>query len=114
MFWQDLNRLSVFGHSMGGHGALTLYLLSTIYRSASAFSPICNPSNEKCQWGQKAFKGYLSGGPEEGKKNDATELIRSAKGKQLNILIDYVGLSEISFLCMLTQTLILGGCRPIL
>lgn len=74
---------------MGGHGALTLYLASHgKYRSASAFSPICNPT--KCPWGEKAFGGYLQGGVEEAKgKYDATDLIATVKDG-VNILIDYV------------------------
>lgn len=45
---------SITGHSMGGHGALTLYLKSDKYASCSAFSPICHPT--VCPWGKKAFK----------------------------------------------------------
>ncbi|THV06025.1 esterase D [Dendrothele bispora CBS 962.96] len=85
----DLKRQSIFGHSMGGHGALTLYLSSSTkqYRSASAFSPISNPT--KCPWGEKAFSGYLQGGVEEAKeKYDATELISTSK-EPVHILIDY-------------------------
>ncbi|KAF6766576.1 esterase D [Ephemerocybe angulata] len=85
----DLSRQSIFGHSMGGHGALVLYLSSQSkqYRSASAFSPIANPS--KCPWGEKAFNGYLQGGVDEGAKAyDATELISKAKDP-LHILVDY-------------------------
>ncbi|EGD77074.1 esterase D [Salpingoeca rosetta] len=49
---------SILGHSMGGLGALNLYLKNpTQYKTVSAFSPICNPIN--CAWGQKAFRGYL-------------------------------------------------------
>lgn len=86
---QDFKRQSVFGHSMGGHGALTLYLASKTkqYRSASAFAPITNPTN--CPWGEKAFKGYLAGGITEGKRYDATELISKATDP-VHILIDYV------------------------
>lgn len=82
----DLSRVSIFGHSMGGHGALTLYLKEgdKKYKSASAFSPICHPT--ACPWGEKAFKGYLAGGVEEGKAHDATELISQSNGKKLNIL----------------------------
>lgn len=86
----DLTRTSIFGHSMGGHGALTLYLRSpSKYRSASAFSPAMNPSQSP--WGQKAFNGYLEGGIKEGKeKYDATELIGSMKGvKGVHVLVDY-------------------------
>ncbi|GAA6015339.1 hypothetical protein JCM8202_002432 [Rhodotorula sphaerocarpa] len=90
----DFARSSIFGHSMGGHGALTLYLKSVLgsvakgtqYLSASAFAPIANPT--QCPWGEKAFSGYLAGGTEEGKGYDATELIRQAKGKDLKILVD--------------------------
>jgi S-formylglutathione hydrolase len=60
----DLGRQSVMGHSMGGHGALTLYLKGIVgegkgvkYKAASGFAPIMNPV--KCPWGEKAFKGYL-------------------------------------------------------
>ncbi|KAF7436621.1 hypothetical protein PC9H_003454 [Pleurotus ostreatus] len=85
----DFKRQSIFGHSMGGHGALTLYLASKSkqYRSASAFSPICNPT--KCPWGEKAFKGYLQNGIEEAKAQyDATELIAKTTDS-VHILIDY-------------------------
>lgn len=70
----DHARTSITGHSMGGHGALIIYLreLGT-YRSASAFSPICHPT--ACPWGEKAFNGYLEGGVEAGKAYDATELL---------------------------------------
>ncbi|KAJ7139944.1 carbohydrate esterase family 1 protein [Mycena epipterygia] len=85
----DLARQSIFGHSMGGHGALTLYLASKTnqYRSVSAFSPICNPVN--CPWGQKAFDGYLQGGVKEAAEQyDATELIKK-RTEPVRILIDY-------------------------
>lgn len=75
---------------MGGHGALTLYLgpRAKQYRSASAFSPISNPT--KCAWGEKAFNGYLQGGVEEAKDNyDATDLVGKTK-EPVHILIDYV------------------------
>jgi len=85
----DWSRQSIFGHSMGGHGALTIYLASKTkqYRSVSAFSPITNPS--KCPWGEKAFNGYLQGGVEEGKQQyDATELITKHKDP-VHVLVDY-------------------------
>ena len=54
----DLARAGIFGHSMGGHGALTLALRHPgQYRSVSAFAPIANPVH--CPWGEKAFSGYL-------------------------------------------------------
>jgi len=52
----DPDRVSIMGHSMGGHGALTIAMKNpTSYKSVSAFAPICNPS--KCPWGIKAFTG---------------------------------------------------------
>jgi len=54
----DPGRQGIFGHSMGGHGALTIGLKHPeLYRSISAFAPICAPS--LCPWGQKAFSNYL-------------------------------------------------------
>jgi len=61
-FGLDGKRLGVFGHSMGGHGALTLALRHPgLFASVSAFAPICAPA--RCPWGRKAFTGYL--GPDE-------------------------------------------------
>ena len=52
----DFERQSIMGHSMGGHGALTIALRNPAkYASVSAFAPIANPSAEDCPWGQKAF-----------------------------------------------------------
>jgi len=82
--------MSIFGHSMGGHGALCTYLASKArqYRSVSAFAPISNPIN--APWGQKAFSGYLQNGAYEAKEQyDATELI-SRHSDSVHILIDYV------------------------
>jgi S-formylglutathione hydrolase len=54
----DAQRLGMFGHSMGGHGALTLALRHPgVFKSVSAFAPICAPT--QCPWGHKAFTGYL-------------------------------------------------------
>jgi S-formylglutathione hydrolase len=77
---------------MGGHGALTLYLKSLSntkqYRSASAFSPVCNST--RSSWGKKAFEGYLLGGVEEAKDvYDATDLIANVT-EPVHILIDFV------------------------
>lgn len=83
-------KISVFGHSMGGHGALISYLKNPgLYATASAYAPICNPS--LCPWGEKCFGGYLDS-KEEWAAYDATELVNSMKkqGKDMtaNILID--------------------------
>jgi S-formylglutathione hydrolase len=73
-----LSRAGVTGHSMGGHGALTLALRHpAAFRSVSAFSPVCSPT--RVPWGEKAFKGYFGGEDwlAQGKKHDAAELVRS-------------------------------------
>ncbi|PIP88684.1 MAG: S-formylglutathione hydrolase [Bdellovibrionales bacterium CG12_big_fil_rev_8_21_14_0_65_38_15] len=78
---------SIMGHSMGGHGALTLGLkYPKLFKTVSAFSPIVNPMN--CPWGQKAFSGYLGQDQAEWAKHDATELIRNGARHQNKILID--------------------------
>mmetsp|Transcript_158288 Transcript_158288/g.507692 ORF Transcript_158288/g.507692 Transcript_158288/m.507692 type:complete len:291 (-) Transcript_158288:72-944(-) len=78
---------SVSGHSMGGHGALTIALKNPDrYTSVSAFAPICNPMN--VPWGTKALKLYLGDDKEAWKQYDACELIKSYKGRDLHILCD--------------------------
>ena len=80
---------SIFGHSMGGHGALTLALKNPgRFCSVSAFSPICAPS--QCQWGEKAFTNYLGENREVWKKHDANELIQRTK-LEIPLLIDQGG-----------------------
>lgn len=85
----DGERVSITGHSMGGHGALTLYLRHPgMYKSCSAFAPIVNPVG--CKWGVKAFTGYLGEEDKEAwKGHDATELVRGLeRGKELKVLVD--------------------------
>jgi S-formylglutathione hydrolase len=79
------NKKSISGHSMGGHGALTIGLKNqTDYQSISAFSPICNPINSP--WGKKAFSNYLGKNQEDWRAYDACELIK--EGASLPILVD--------------------------
>eukprot|EP01100_Stratorugosa_tubuloviscum_P009135 TRINITY_DN381_c4_g1_i2.p1 TRINITY_DN381_c4_g1~~TRINITY_DN381_c4_g1_i2.p1 ORF type:complete len:285 (-),score=135.74 TRINITY_DN381_c4_g1_i2:483-1337(-) len=86
-FSADITKASIFGHSMGGHGALICALKNpTKYKSVSAFAPICNPIN--CAWGVKAFTGYLGEDQEKWKAWDATELLKNYSGENLHILID--------------------------
>ncbi|WP_448249151.1 S-formylglutathione hydrolase [Thalassotalea agariperforans] len=67
---------SISGHSMGGHGALTIALKnSTMYQSVSAFSPIVNPMN--CPWGQKAFTAYLGVDTANWQQYDTCHLIKN-------------------------------------
>ena len=62
-------RQSIFGHSMGGLGALVIYLRnSDSYHSCSAFAPISHPTSEECAWGQKGLKGYF-GDSEDARAN---------------------------------------------
>ncbi|WP_296436105.1 S-formylglutathione hydrolase [Zhongshania sp.] len=69
---------SISGHSMGGHGALTIALKNPLrYQSVSAFSPISNPIN--CPWGQKAFTQYLGDDKSQWPQHDASELMRNAQ-----------------------------------
>ena len=80
------NKRAVAGHSMGGHGALTLALKNpAMFTSVSAFSPIVNPVN--VPWGEKAFTAYLGDNREAWKAYDSCELIRQAQ-VHLPILID--------------------------
>lgn len=80
------DRESIFGHSMGGHGAMVLALRQPDrYRSVSAFSPIGSPS--QCPWGQKAFTHYLGADHAAWAEYDSSELIRRAKHRQ-PILVD--------------------------
>ncbi len=66
--------MGIFGHSMGGHGALTCALRNPgLYKSVSAFAPIAAPT--QCPWGQKAFRNYLGGDQQLWCQYDATELV---------------------------------------
>jgi S-formylglutathione hydrolase len=72
-----LDRAGIFGHSMGGHGALTAALRNPgVYRSVSAFAPIAAPS--QCPWGRKAFTHYLGENPSDWHDWDASELMAAA------------------------------------
>ncbi|MCJ1420723.1 hypothetical protein MMC32_007082 [Xylographa parallela] len=106
----DASRVSITGHSMGGHGALTLvsgplfplrghtarlpkerkaaFLKNPhAYKSVSAFAPIANPS--RCPWGQKAFGGYFGAhAADQWAAHDATELLKRYEGPPLDVLID--------------------------
>ncbi|MEH6472654.1 MAG: S-formylglutathione hydrolase [Halopseudomonas sp.] len=71
---------AISGHSMGGHGALTIALRNPDrYQSVSAFSPICNPTN--CPWGQKALSAYLGANPDDWRDYDASLLMQQTSAK---------------------------------
>ena len=85
-FGGDVRRIGVFGHSMGGHGALTLALRHpALFRSVSALSPICAPT--QCPWGHKAFGAYLGDDRSTWAQHDASALI-TAGARCAPLLVD--------------------------
>lgn len=83
----DLARVGISGHSMGGHGALTLALRhSNLFRSVSAFAPICSPS--RCDWGRKALTAYLGAHETAWMPHDACVLIEAGAARYDDILVD--------------------------
>jgi len=74
----DGNRIGIFGHSMGGHGALTLALRRPdLFRTVSAFAPIAAPM--RCPWGKKAFTGYLGSDESAWAGHDASALMAKSR-----------------------------------
>ena len=102
--------IGIFGHSMGGHGALTLaFKYPEKFKSVSAFAPICAPS--QCPWGEKAFLNYLGEDRNEWLKHDATALIQE-KGALFNeILIDQG--SKDQFYAQLNPVLFKQACAEV-
>lgn len=120
----DMDRCGITGHSMGGHGALTLGIrYASAFKSISAFSPVCSPT--RCPWGKKALAGYLGEGADAEATwplYDACELIRGGAGeefanaaKRMPILVDQ-GTSD-SFLAeqlkteLLVEAVEVAGCK---
>lgn len=82
----DMDKTGIFGHSMGGHGALTIAIKNPeLFKSVSAFAPICSPT--KVGWGENAFAIYLGDQQLKWLEYDATELILN-RGWYADILID--------------------------
>ena len=82
----DRARQSIMGHSMGGHGALTIGLKNPkTYKSISAFAPICSPIN--CPWGDKALSGYLGDDRKAWRDYDACALLEDGY-RAADILVD--------------------------
>jgi len=80
-------KIGIMGHSMGGHGALTIALKNPgTYRSVSAFSPIVNPTDSP--WGKKAFGLYLGPDEQAWKEYDAVELVKKYNGPPMRLLVD--------------------------
>lgn len=83
----DGSRQSISGHSMGGHGALTIALKNPQrYCSVSAFAPIVAPMT--CPWGEKAFSHYLGDNRAAWQNYDSCELVSAAGDARLELLID--------------------------
>ena len=82
----DSQSMAISGHSMGGHGALTIALKNPQrYKSVSAFSPICSPVN--CPWGKKVFSHYLGDNKSEWLQHDTVELLKQSPCK-IPVLVD--------------------------
>lgn len=109
-FAVQAERIWVFGHSMGGHGALTLALKHPEkFKSVSAFAPICAPS--QCPWGEKAFSNYLGSDQAEWLKHDASALVQTKTAHFTDILIDQ-GLSD-QFYSQLNPALFQQACQAV-
>ncbi len=89
----DSSRVGIFGHSMGGHGALVLALRNPgLFRSVSAFAPICAPS--QCPWGKKAFSGYLGSNEQDWLQYDASALMGNRRTPFPNGILINQGLAD--------------------
>ena len=107
-FPADVRRQGIFGHSMGGHGALVCALRNPgVYRSVSAFAPISAPM--QCPWGIKAFGGYLGPDRSKWRQYDASELVRAQPFGGL-ILVDQ-GLADKFLAEQLKPELFEAACR---
>jgi S-formylglutathione hydrolase len=107
-FPADMNRQSVMGHSMGGHGALTVALRNPDrYSAASAFSPIVAPS--QVPWGQKALSGYLGDNKQAWRSHDAVALIEG--GARFSGLLVDVGDADPFLTEQLRPQLLQAACE---
>jgi S-formylglutathione hydrolase len=107
----DGERLGICGHSMGGHGALTIGLKHPErFQTVSALAPIAAPM--QCPWGQKAFSRYLGPDPEAWRAYDATALVDSLPGggAPAPLLVDQ-GLDDEFLTNQLKPELLEAACR---
>ena len=104
----DPDRQAITGHSMGGHGALTLALKHPDrWKSVSAFAPIASPM--RCSWGEKAFSGYLGPDPASWRRYDATALLED--GAQVAGLLVDQGEADGFLESQLRPDLLEAACR---
>jgi S-formylglutathione hydrolase len=105
----DAARAGIFGHSMGGHGALVVALRNpNAYRSVSAFAPIGAPM--RCPWGENAFEGYLGPDRERWRAYDASELVATHGWRGPPILVDQ-GTDDAFLDTQLKPELLQEACR---
>jgi S-formylglutathione hydrolase len=105
----DATRAAIFGHSMGGHGALTIALKNPRdYKSVSAFAPIA--SSIRCPWGEKALTGYLGNDRARWREYDATALIEDRRWAGPQILVDQ-GTNDPFLENQLKPELLRAACR---
>ena len=103
-----MQRQGITGHSMGGHGALTVALRNPDrFRSVSAFAPIAAPS--EVPWGQKALTGYLGEDRKSWRKHDAVALIQD--GARIEELLVDVGAADPFIEKELRPTVLEGACK---
>ena len=92
-FPADRDRQGICGHSMGGHGALTIGLRNPgVYASISAFAPIVNPM--ECPWGRKAFSNYLGDDRDAWREYDATALVHGVEPRPAAPILVDQGLAD--------------------
>lgn len=104
----DASRQGITGHSMGGHGALTIALRHPgRFRSVSAFAPIAAPM--RCPWGEKALAGYLGPDRTRWRAHDATALIED--GARLPDLLVDQGMADSFLATQLKPELLAEACR---
>lgn len=102
--------IGIFGHSMGGHGALTLaWKYPEKFKSVSAFAPICAPS--ECAWGEKAFSAYLGVEKNNWHAHDTTLLVLSKGALFEEVLIDQ-GLDD-QFYSQLNPDKMIKACEHV-
>jgi len=104
----DMARQAISGHSMGGHGALTVALRNPgRFRSVSAFAPICAPS--QCPWGKKALGGYLGADQAAWRAYDAVALIED--GHRVPKLLVEQGMADVWLDAQLKPGLLVAACK---
>ncbi len=107
-FPADMNRQGITGHSMGGHGALTIALRNSgRFRSVSAFAPIVSPLN--CPWGDKALTGYIGADRADWREYDACALIED--GARLPEFLVDQGEADNFLAEQLKTTLLIEACK---